>query len=98
MSRVTTRIRTVIRDGRIIHHDRTISWARADRIAGRRLDRRKNYCVIEGHVCSAVTWTQRCSGCSEGLLDDRGGGCGECGHHGVVRCSQWLPDDGSEPR
>lgn len=82
----------------ITHAERRISWQRADKIAGRRLDRRKNYMVIKGQVCSAVNFTTRCSGCSEDVYDDRGGGCSECGYHGVVRQSYWMPDDGSMPR
>jgi hypothetical protein len=76
----------------IIHYDdRPVSWDRADEIAGRRLDRRKSYAIINGQVCSSVRWTQQCSGCD-------GGGCRECGHQGKVRREHWLPDDGSEPR
>jgi hypothetical protein len=86
-----------IRKGVIIHDDRPISWRTADRIARRRLDRRKNYAVIKGQVCSAINWTQGCSGCGDGS-GTKGGGCHECGYHGVVRNSMWMPDDGSEPR
>lgn len=96
MTRVLKRYKTSIRADMIFHRDRPISWRTADKIAGRRLDRRKNYCVINGQVCSAARWTARCSGCSHGY-DDRGGGCHECGYHGVVRQNMWFPDDGAEP-
>jgi hypothetical protein len=76
---------------RIVYDERPLSWERADEIAGRRLDRRKNYVVIEGQVCSSIRWTATCSGCD-------GGGCEECGYHGKVRNGCWMPDDGSEPR
>lgn len=85
-----------IEGGVILYDEHPISWERADEIAGRRLDRRKAYCVIRGQVCSAIRWTQGCSGCSLGH-EGRGGGCRECGYHGVVRNSMWFPDDGSEP-
>jgi hypothetical protein len=97
MTRVVRCHKTSIRRGEIVHDDRPICWARADAIAKRRLDRRKNYAVIKGQVCSAINWTQPCSGCRLGH-EDRGGGCEECGYHGVVRLSQWMPDDGAEPR
>lgn len=97
MTTVKQRQRTRIVDGMIVHDEREIAWLRADRIAGRRLDRRKNYIIIKGQVCSLVTWTDRCSGCSQGH-EDRGGGCRECGYRGVVRRSVWMPDDGKEPR
>lgn len=76
---------------RIVYNERPLSWRQADEIAGRRLDRRKNYCVIDGQVCSEIRWTSSCSGCD-------GGGCQECGYHGRVRNGYWMPDDGSAPR
>lgn len=97
MTHVVKRLRTTIRKGMIVHDDRRISWKAADAIAARRLDRRKNYAVIKGQVCSAVNWTQACSGCISGH-EDRGNGCHECGYHGVRRQSVWMPEDGAEPR
>lgn len=81
---------------RIVYDERPLSWEQADKIAGRRLDRRKNYCVIDGKVCSEIRWTSPCSGCSDGSGAD-GMGCHECGYHGRVRNGFWAPDDGSEP-
>lgn len=86
------RVKTTVDDnGFIRHDDRPVAWIDVDSIAGRRLDRRKSYAVIEGKICSLVSWTGRCSGCTNGL-EDRGIGCEECGHHGVVRNSQWVED------
>lgn len=70
----------------IIYDEREVAWDAADRIAGHRLDRRKNYAVINGQICSAISWTQQCSGCD-------GAGCGECGHVGKRRRSHWMPDE-----
>ncbi len=97
MAHVVRRHRTRIVKGMIVHDDRPIAWRIVDRIAGRRLDRRKNYAVIKGQVCSSVNWTASCSGCSY-RHGERGGGCSECGYQGVVRQSVWMPDDGSEPK
>lgn len=65
----------------------------ADAIAGKRLDRRKNYAIIDGEVCELAEWSQACSGCYEGYYSntERGGGCHECGYQGRVRRSQWVP-------
>lgn len=92
--RVIVRIKTAVVDQRIIHDDRPVSWADADKMAGRRLDRRKAWAFVEGELCELCSWTQACSGCSYGFeygSDNRGGGCHECGHHGVVRRSSWVP-------
>lgn len=97
MAHVVRRHGTRIVKDMIIHDDRRISWRTADKTARRRLDRRKNYAVIEGQVYSAINWTQACSGCVYGH-EDRGGGCHKCGYHGVVRRSMWMPDDGAEPK
>lgn len=75
-----------------IHYDEApTSWDRIDAIAGRRMDRRKSYAIIDGEVCSMVRWTARCSGCSEGH-ESPGSGCEECGYHGVVRNGAWAPE------
>lgn len=63
----------------------------AERIVGRRLDRRRNYAIIDGKVCQYISWTQQCSGCSADCEEERGCGCEECGYHGRVRESMWLP-------
>lgn len=82
------------------------TFEHAESIAGVKLDRRKNYMIIDGEVCQTVTWTRSCSGCCEagdygGLLhrykyDEKarchiGHGCHECGYHGKVRTSMWVP-------
>lgn len=66
----------------------------ADKLAGRRLDRRRNYLIAKGEVRQLHTWTQNCSGCSdcnEHRPGSRGAGCSECGYHGVVRQGMYLP-------
>jgi len=69
----------------IIHYDDTpVSIEKIEELAGRKLDRRKSYAVVEGVVCDSAQWSQPCSGCS-------GTGCHECGYHGNVRCGQWIP-------
>lgn len=80
--------------GGVIHYDdRPLTWDAADRLAGRRLDRRKNWAFIDGRLCDAVSYTINCSGCSydTDYGSSRGGGCEECGYHGVVRLSEWIP-------
>jgi len=81
------------------------TYEKATVLSGRRLDRRKNYAIIDGQVCELAEWTESCSGCTE-LVDGQntlgypihkkhgcaiGGGCEECGYHGVVRDSSWVP-------
>lgn len=79
-------------DAGLIHYDdRPISWERVDELAGKRLDRRKSYALIDGEVCSCVRFTSRCSGCTNGF-EERGFGCHECGYQGVVRQANWVPD------
>ena len=66
-------------------------------LAGARLDRRRNYIIIDGNVCELSEWTEPCSGCSccnEYPCDccqERGSGCHECGYTGKVRRSHWAP-------
>lgn len=97
MPHVIERLSSGVEGQEIVHVERPVAWDDADRIAGRRLDRRKNYAVIDGQVCSAISWTGKCSGCSNFAGDERGFGCEECGYTGKVRQSYWMPDDGSEP-
>lgn len=76
---------------------RQVSIEHAEELAEKRLDRRRNYAVIEGQLCSLVRWTDACSGCFEfgeygGLAhlygyDKKrgchvGAGCDECGYTG----------------
>ena len=77
-------------NGRVHFDDIQIGWADADEKAGKRLDRRRNYAFIDDELCASVSWTQHCSGCSSSL-NERGFGCRECGYHGVVRTSMFLP-------
>lgn len=77
---------TIDDSGRIHYDESPCSWEEADKIAGRRLDRRRAYAVIDGEVHGLVRWTAKCSGCD-------GGGCTECGYHGVVRDGAYCPLD-----
>ena len=65
----------------------------AEKVAGQRLDRRRNYRIIDGEVCDLARWTQACSGCYEGLdsMKELGGGCDECGYTGKRRQGFWAP-------
>ena len=97
MGSVVVRYRTTVVSGYIRHHERPSSFEQAEKITRRRLDRRKNYCIIRGKVCEAVEWSRCCSGCCEGPEYGckgercRGGGCGECGYTGRSRRGQWVP-------
>ena len=71
-------------DGRYTHDDHPTTYVRLEAIAGRRLDHRKSYALIEGQVAEIVSWTARCSGCD-------GSGCDECGYHGKIRVAHWVP-------
>jgi hypothetical protein len=66
----------------------------AERVAGKRLDRRRSYAVIEGEVCTLGRWSEPCTGCSddrEYVMPTRGAGCEECGHTGMRRVGWWAP-------
>jgi hypothetical protein len=73
--------------------DLPMTWADADAKAGRRLDRRRAWAFVGGKLCSLVRYTHVCSGCcsGDGYGSSRGGGCHECGYHGVVRAGSWVP-------
>ena len=79
----------------IIDHPST--YEEAEKIHGQKLDRRRNYGIVKGLV-SALHWnTAACSGCtddSEYSCASRGGGCIECGYHGVVRSGIYIPLNG----
>lgn len=79
-------------DGFVVYDEEPMTYELAERIAGRRLDRRKNYAIINGTVCMSATWTGACSGCTNDL-SGRGMGCHECGYHGRLRQSMWVPID-----
>lgn len=93
MACVIERHGTEIKDGRIIHDDRPATYEQAEKIAGRRLDRRKSYAIIDGQVAESCIWSQACSGCYSGhdLHLGIGNGCSECGHTGRRRNGQWVP-------
>lgn len=60
------------------------TYSYAESISGIKLDRRRNYAIIDGIVCESAAWTRICSGC-------HGGGCSECGGRGKRREEMWLP-------
>lgn len=75
-------------------HDREIPIESVEKLAGKRLDRRKSYAVIRGEVCESASWTGECSGCStdyESCGYVIGMGCRECGYTGKRRHSIWIP-------
>lgn len=79
--------------GTINYDDRPSSYDAADQLAGRRLDRRRNYAIIDGAVHEAFQWSQACSGCYEGheIGSGVGMGCSECGYTGRRRNGAWAP-------
>jgi hypothetical protein len=79
--------------GFIHYDDRPSTYEAAERIAGVRLDRRRNYAIIDGEVCDSGSWSVACSGCHEGYGNEasKGHGCRECGYTGRRRESMWLP-------
>jgi len=91
MARCIERHGYEVDDNGVIHYDdREVSYEHVEQIAGRRLDRRKNYAVIDGQVAEAATWTVACTGCSE-TLEGVGHGCSECGYTGRRRGGCWFP-------
>lgn len=107
MTQVAERLgHTIDAAGMIHHQERPVTWADAEKIAGKRLDRRRSYKIINGDVCTLFKFTQPCSGCFElgdygsGIeryeYDDKaqchvGFGCDECGHTGKRRSGHWTP-------
>lgn len=91
---IIERVGTTIEGQVIQHDDRPCTWERGDELAGRRLDRRRRYAVIEGEICELMTWTTYCTGCCEGIWlseNARGSGCPECGWTGRRRRAQFVP-------
>lgn len=86
MGSVIERKGYTIVDGFIVYDEHPSSFAEAEKLAGHRLDRRRNYCLINGQVTTAYSWPQECSGCE-------GHGCRERGYNGTVRVHMWLPID-----
>lgn len=79
-------------------------WDELERLAGRRLDRRRKYEIFEGEVCEIGYWVGPCSGCHEtmdghpfpGQTYDKNGvalgaGCSECGYTGKRRHYEAIP-------
>lgn len=78
-----------------------VSWDEADRLAGRRLDRRRRHMIIRGQVCELAVETVACSGCScdcgDGYPCYHGAaGCHECGYTGKRRWAIWVPITSAE--
>jgi len=74
--------------------DEPSTFEKAEKVAGFKLDKRRNYAIIQNEVRQLAKWTQPCSGCSddsEYSNASRGSGCSECGYHGVVRTGMYLP-------
>lgn len=94
MAAVIERHETTVDGAGFIHHDdRASSYEAAEKIAGTRLDRRRNYAIIDGGVCELAQWSQACSGCYEGYDSAHaiGIGCDECGFTGRRRQAHWVP-------
>lgn len=70
--------------GNIVYDESPSTFERADKVAGKRVDRRRNYMIIDGELCESTEWTQVCSGCN-------GWGCTECRGRGKVRQAMWCP-------
>lgn len=90
---VIERISTEIEHGIIKHDDRPSSFEAAEKLAARRLDRRRAYAIIGGEVREAASWSQACSGCYEGrdISNGTGSGCSECGYTGRRKQGWWAP-------
>lgn len=84
---------TIGNDGVIEHDDRPSTFEKAERVAGCKLDHRRNYAIIDGQVFESATWSHACSGCYEGYnsATARGFGCDECGYTGRRRNGAWVP-------
>ena len=89
-------------DGNIVHNDRVMTWEEADKRAGFRLDRRKNWAFIPDtnqiglpELCEQVSYSTECSGCANHedfhSLDGKGAGCSECGYTGRSRQIDFVP-------
>lgn len=82
-----------VKDGMVHYDDRPSTYEHADKIAGRRLDRRRSYAIIDGEVCELAEWSRACTGCYEGYNSEHatGSGCEECGYTGRRRDGSWVP-------
>ena len=91
MSKVIERHGYHVDDAGDIHYDdRATTIEAAENFAGRKLDRRKSYAIIDRTVCESVEWSEPCSGCFVSI-DARGAGCHECAYSGMVRRKMWNP-------
>jgi len=86
------RLGYIISEGTVHFQDVPVQWDKIDALAGRRADRRRSWAIVSGRLCGKVSYTTRCSGCSNDLYRERGFGCEECGYHGVVRNHAWRPE------
>lgn len=73
-----------------------ITIVEAEAVAGRRLDRRRKYALLDGELCELARYSVNCSGCSCACSDGypccHGGcGCRECGGSGKRRMREWFP-------
>lgn len=86
---------------RFEYNDMPSTFEKAEKIAGKRLDKRGSYCILDGEVLRLTKWTSACSGCTP---DDPysnvniGCGCYECGGTGKRIISDFLPISQNVPR
>lgn len=83
-----------IKDGHIIYNETSSTYEHAESVIGFKLDRRKNYMIIDEKVCESVVYTDACSGCvpdEEYVHYTRGSGCRECGYTGRSVRGEWMP-------
>jgi hypothetical protein len=77
------------------------TWIEAERVSGRRLDRRLTYTIIDAVVYQDIRYSAPCSGCTEVAEctsgPDRGSGCEECGYTGRERRCEGAPVDLCQP-
>ena len=79
---------------RFEYDDIPSTFEKAEKIAGKRLDRRGSYCILDGEVLRLEKWTSACSGCTPDdpyITAAIGHGCRECGGTGKRRMSYFLP-------
>lgn len=93
-TKVICRQVTQCEDGRTILDDTPATIEEADRLAGRRLDRRMRYMILDNEVRVLIHWTGGCSGCRSDY-DGSQLGCDECGYTGKRRQFWYAPLDKS---
>lgn len=94
MASVIERLEVFIRDGEVHSTDVPSSYEAAEALAGRRLDRRRCYAIMDGEVLELLRLSTGCPGCCDEAwlyADARGFGCDECGHTGRRRWGHWVP-------